>query len=111
MVAATGDPPLAVVGVVFFMLGVLFGTFVLTYPMVQSRYEDRVCGIALGTINGGVVLHGGGVSDADGVGIGHLLDWRRNGRVPGLHGVRTLGRVRDGGLRRVDGVCCAVKLY
>lgn len=52
VIAATGDPPLPVVGAVFLLTGVLFGTFVLTYPMIQARYDDRASGIALGTING-----------------------------------------------------------
>lgn len=52
LVAATGDPPLPVVGGVFFLTGALFGSFALTYPMIQARYDDRASGIALGTING-----------------------------------------------------------
>lgn len=52
LIAAVGDPPLLLVGVAFFLLGSLLGAFVLTYPMVQRRYDDRASGIALGTING-----------------------------------------------------------
>ncbi|MCL7417482.1 MAG: MFS transporter [Halalkalicoccus sp.] len=52
LVAVVGDPPLLLVGVVFFLLGSLLGAFVLTYPMIQRRYDDRASGIALGTING-----------------------------------------------------------
>lgn len=52
VVAVTGDPPLAVVGAVFFLIGTLMGAVVLTYPLIQARYDDRASGIALGTLNG-----------------------------------------------------------
>lgn len=52
-IAITGRPPLYVVGVVFFMTGIAFGTFVLTYPIVQERHPSEASGISLGTINGG----------------------------------------------------------
>ncbi len=52
IIAVMGDPPFAVVGLIFFLTGSLFGTFILTYPMIQSRHDDRASGIALGTING-----------------------------------------------------------
>lgn len=52
ILAAVGDPPLVVVGAVFLLTGSLFGTFILTYPMIQARHDDRASGIALGTING-----------------------------------------------------------
>ncbi|SDX81906.1 MFS transporter [Halopenitus persicus] len=51
-IAAVGDPPFFVVGAVFLTLGGLVGAFVLTYPMVRSRYDDRASGVALGAING-----------------------------------------------------------
>ena len=52
VIAVYGDPPLAVVGIAFFLTGVLFGTFVLTYPIIKERNPGRASGIALGTING-----------------------------------------------------------
>ncbi len=52
LIAVVGAPPLLSVGVVFLLVGSLLGTFVLTYPMIQRRYDDRASGIALGTING-----------------------------------------------------------
>lgn len=52
VVAVFGDPPLPVIGVAFLMTGVLYGTFVLTYPLIKERNPDRASGIALGTING-----------------------------------------------------------
>ena len=51
MVAVTGDPPLGVFGGEFFLTGMLFGTIMLTYPLVQSRYDDRGSATALGNIN------------------------------------------------------------
>ncbi|ELY57494.1 MFS transporter [Natronolimnohabitans innermongolicus] len=50
--AVAGDPPLVTVGAVFFLTGALFGTFALTYPLVQTRYDERASGIAIGAING-----------------------------------------------------------
>ncbi|SEH57439.1 Sugar phosphate permease [Halopenitus malekzadehii] len=52
IIAAVGDPPFFVVGVVFLAVGGLVGAFVLTYPMVRSRYDDRASGVAIGAING-----------------------------------------------------------
>lgn len=51
-IAVTGDPPLAAVGLVFFLNASLFGAFALTYPIIQARYDSRASGIAIGTING-----------------------------------------------------------
>ena len=51
-VAAVGTPPLVSVGVVFLVVGSLLGAFVLTYPMIRARYDDRASGIAFGAING-----------------------------------------------------------
>ena len=52
VVALVGDPPLVVVAAMFFLTGSLFGTFILSYPMIQARHDGRASGIALGTING-----------------------------------------------------------
>ena len=52
VLAIAGDPPLVVVGLAFFLTGVLLGAFVLTYPLVKERNPDRASGISLGTING-----------------------------------------------------------
>jgi len=56
VIALVGNPPLAFVGLVFFSLGSLLGAFVLTYPMIQARHDDRASGIALGAINGASFL-------------------------------------------------------
>lgn len=50
--AVTGTPPLVVVALVYFLVGALLGAFVITYPLIKERYDVRVSGIALGTING-----------------------------------------------------------
>ena len=52
VIALLGRPPIAVVAVAFFSTGILFGAFVLTYPIVQERHPSKASGIALGTING-----------------------------------------------------------
>ncbi len=51
-IAVLGEPPLAFVGVAFFLAGALLGSFVLTYPMIKERNPSRASGISLGTING-----------------------------------------------------------
>ncbi|WP_247002555.1 MFS transporter [Halosolutus gelatinilyticus] len=51
-IAATGDPPLWVVGTSFFVAGVLLGTFVLSYTIVKERHPNSASGISTGTING-----------------------------------------------------------
>ncbi|MFC4542856.1 MFS transporter [Halosolutus amylolyticus] len=52
VIAATGDPPLWVVGSSFFLAGVLLGTFVLTYTIVKERHPSSASGVSTGTING-----------------------------------------------------------
>lgn len=52
VLAVLGDPPLIVVAIIFFLTGVLLGTFVLTYPIIKDRHSTRISGIALGTVNG-----------------------------------------------------------
>jgi sugar phosphate permease len=55
-IAVTGNPPLPVVGIVFFVNGALLGTFVLTYPMVKERHASRASGISTGSVNGASFL-------------------------------------------------------
>ena len=52
VIAFLGTPPLFVVGISFFTIGCMVGTFVLTFPIIQRRHDDRAAGIAMGTING-----------------------------------------------------------
>jgi sugar phosphate permease len=56
VVAVFGDPPLVIVAAAFLMTGILYGTFVLPYPLIKERNPDRASGIALGTINGASFL-------------------------------------------------------
>lgn len=51
LLAAAGRPPLALVGVVFFLAGTLTGTFALTYSVVKERHDAGASGVATGTIN------------------------------------------------------------
>jgi sugar phosphate permease len=46
-----GTPPLAVVGVVFFVIGTLTGAFGLGYPVVKERHASATSGVATGTVN------------------------------------------------------------
>jgi len=56
LIAVTGNPPLPVVGLVFFVNGALLGTFVLTYPMVKELHASRASGISTGSVNGASFL-------------------------------------------------------
>ncbi|MGM0604059.1 MAG: MFS transporter [Halobacteriota archaeon] len=56
VIAVTGKPPFLVVAGVFFLVGALFGAFVLTYPMITERHASRASGIAMGSINGAAFL-------------------------------------------------------
>jgi sugar phosphate permease len=56
VIAAVGDPPLAVVALAYFLVGALFGGFVLSYTMVKERNPTAASGIATGTINGAAFL-------------------------------------------------------
>ncbi|WP_440771508.1 MFS transporter [Natronorubrum sp. DTA28] len=110
-VAATGDPPLVTVGVVFFLTGSLFGTFVLTYPIVQNRYDDRASGIAIGTINGASFFGAatfptvmGWVLDA--YWTGDVLDGARVYTETGYRVAFAIGTVAG-----LVSVCCAVWLH
>jgi len=52
VIAVTGEPPLWIVAVSFFLTGALLGTFVLSYTTVKDRYPSSASGISTGTING-----------------------------------------------------------
>ena len=52
LIAVLGDPPLYVVGIVFFLSGVLLGSFLLGYAVVKDRHPDSASGISTGTVNG-----------------------------------------------------------
>lgn len=51
VLAVVGDPPLAVVGVLFFLAGGLAGALVLAYAVVKERHDPATSGVSVGTIN------------------------------------------------------------
>uniref|UniRef100_A0A8A2VT69 Lysosomal dipeptide transporter MFSD1 n=1 Tax=Haloterrigena alkaliphila TaxID=2816475 RepID=A0A8A2VT69_9EURY len=110
-VAATGDPPLVALGAVFFLAGSLFGSFVLTFPMIQSRYDERASGIAIGTINGASFA---GAATFPTI-MGWALDaywtgeFHNGARVYTETGYRVAFAI--GALAGVVAVCCAVWLH
>lgn len=55
-IAVVGDPPLALVGIVFFVTGSLMGAFVLSYPIIKERHPASASGVAMGTINAAAFL-------------------------------------------------------
>ena len=56
LIAAVGRPPLAVVGVVFFLTGFLQGAFLLGYAVVKERHPSNASGISTGTVNFGAFV-------------------------------------------------------
>lgn len=85
-IAVTGNPPLLIVGAVFFLTGVLFGTFVLTYPIIRARNPTRASGISLGTINGAGFFGGASFPTL----MGWVLDSYWTGELVGGARVYTL---------------------
>lgn len=51
VLAVTGDPPIAVVGIVFFLSGFLAGAYALGYTVVKERHESGASGVSTGTVN------------------------------------------------------------
>jgi len=51
VLAVTGDPPLAVVALVFFGAGFLAGAYALGYTVVKERHASGASGVATGTVN------------------------------------------------------------
>jgi len=51
VLAVTGDPPIAVVGLVFFLSGFLAGAYALGYTVVKERHESGASGVSTGTVN------------------------------------------------------------
>jgi len=51
VLAVTGDPPLAVVALVFFGAGFLAGAYALGYAVVKERHASGASGVATGTVN------------------------------------------------------------
>jgi len=49
--AATGRPPLPVVGLVFFASGFFAGAYALGYTVVKERHASGASGVATGTVN------------------------------------------------------------
>jgi len=51
VLAALGDPPLAVVGVAFLAVGALPGAMALAYTVVKERHDPATSGVSIGTVN------------------------------------------------------------
>jgi sugar phosphate permease len=51
VLAATGDPPLAVVAAVLFATGALAGAYALAYAVVKERHANAASGVSTGTVN------------------------------------------------------------
>ncbi|ELY47493.1 MFS transporter [Natronorubrum sulfidifaciens] len=52
VIAVVGDPPLPIVGLVYFLSGLLIGSFLLAYAIVKDRHPTNASGLSTGTING-----------------------------------------------------------
>lgn len=51
VLAVTGEPPLPVVGLVFFASGFLAGGYALGYTVIKERHVSGASGVATGTVN------------------------------------------------------------
>jgi sugar phosphate permease len=51
VLAATGRPPLPVVGAAFFLAGFLAGAYALGYTVVKERHDSGASGVSTGTVN------------------------------------------------------------
>ena len=100
-IALFGDPPLFVVGIAFFLVGALFGAFVVTYPLVKERYPSNVAGIALGSINGSSFLGAALLPTA----MGLVLDNYWTGET--VHGARVYSEL---GYRIAFGLAAVLSL-
>ena len=49
--ALLDEPPLALVAVVFFLVGVLTGAYSLAYPVIKERHTGSASGVATGSVN------------------------------------------------------------
>lgn len=110
-IALFGTPPLVSVGIVFFLVGSMLGTFVLTFPMIQRRHDDRASGIALGTINGASFFGAASFPTL----MGWALDVYWTGEF--VDGVRVYTQTgyrvafAIGAVAGVIAICCAVWLH
>jgi hypothetical protein len=51
VLAAVGRPPIAVVGLLFFGVSFLAGSYSLGYAVVKERYRSEASGVATGAVN------------------------------------------------------------
>lgn len=51
LLSAVGRPPLAVVGLCFFLAGFLAGSYALVYSVIKERHAAAASGVSTGTVN------------------------------------------------------------
>ncbi|MDZ5811079.1 MFS transporter [Halorubrum sp. AD140] len=77
IVPVFGDPPLAVVGGMFFLIGFSLGFVMLALPIIKEQYPPSASGVATATVNGAGFFGGAVLPTAMGV----VLDGYRTGDV------------------------------
>jgi sugar phosphate permease len=77
VVPVFGDPPLAVVGAMFFLIGFSLGFVMLALPIIKERYPSSASGVATATVNGAGFVGGAVLPTA----MGLVLDGYRTGDV------------------------------
>ncbi|MFO8116286.1 MAG: MFS transporter [Halorubrum sp.] len=77
IVPVFGDPPLAVVGAMFFLIGFSLGFVMLALPIIKERYPSSASGVATATVNGAGFMGGAVLPTA----MGLVLDGYRTGDV------------------------------
>jgi sugar phosphate permease len=105
VLAVTGDPPIAVVGIVFFLSGFLAGAYALGYTVVKERHESGASGVSTGTVNT-IGFAGAAVLPTL---MGFVLDAYRTGRtLNGAQVYSVLGYRVAFGLAAVTGALAVV---
>ena len=77
IVPVFGDPPLVVIGGMFFLIGFSLGFVMLALPIIKERYPPAASGVATATVNGAGFIGGAVLPTA----MGLVLDGYRTGDV------------------------------
>ncbi len=111
VLAVVGQPPRAVVAVVYFAMGFLLGAFTLSYAVVKERHPTSASGVSTSTVNGAAFL-GAALFPTM---MGYALDVYWTGEtVAGARIYTELGYQVSFGIATASSVvalCCSLWLY
>ncbi len=111
VLAVVGQPPRAVVAVVYFAAGFLLGAYTLSYALIKERHPTSASGVSTSTVNGAGFL---GAALFPTI-LGYVLDVYWTGEmVAGARIYTELGYQVSFGIATVASLlalCCSVWLY